>query len=327
MIKRSLVLGGLVAGAFLLPSLANAGVVTGSCVNCHTMHNSQNGVNMNGTTTANPQLLKSTGCTGCHASTDENTASGLPAAGTLAPQVDNVLAGTAASFVLNGGFFTKEANISTQMHNVVGVANIADANLTVAPGGAMNTQITCENCHTNSGHHMTVAGTYRMLTGANTTVSAQTDYGAQAVATALVGTRSENQYDATAMNAFCASCHGGFHQSATPESAAGTQRGAVAGTWLRHPTDIVVTNSGTYPSIVTTTVGGSSDAVLLGSNDGTPAIADAGVVMCLSCHVPHGGPYADLLSFNYAAENAGDTTAQTGCEKCHSYAGSGMAGM
>lgn len=323
MIKRSLVLGGLVAGAFLLPNLANAGVVTGACVNCHTMHNSQNGTNMNGTATGNDQLLIAAGCVGCHASADENTATGKPVTGTLAPQVDNVIAGT-AGFVLNGGYFEKTAGVSAQQHNVATLAAAADAVFgtnTTPGGGARTAQLICQDCHTQAGHHVAAANSYQMLTGANASNDAAQagDYGATAkAATTTAGTRSEILYRSVDMNLFCAGCHGTFHTAAN-------QNGSVVGSnWVRHPTDIAVTNSTLFPSIVTMLNTADTDAVVVGSAAAAPAAGDAGVVMCLSCHVPHGGPYNDLLSFDYTAELAGGTTVSTGCEKCHSYGGNGM---
>ena len=39
--KKNVIIGSLVAGAFLLPAIASAGVVDGRCDNCHTMHASQ----------------------------------------------------------------------------------------------------------------------------------------------------------------------------------------------------------------------------------------------------------------------------------------------
>ncbi len=44
----------------------SSGAITGTCANCHTMHNSQGGVTMNGKSTPNIMLLRST-CMGCHA--------------------------------------------------------------------------------------------------------------------------------------------------------------------------------------------------------------------------------------------------------------------
>lgn len=327
MFKRNLVLGGLIAGAFVLPNLAVAGSVSGVCSNCHTMHNSQAGVAMlSGLTTgsaAQPMLLAGTGCTGCHASADDNNSTGKPAGAGKAPQVDGN--GT-SGWVLNGGYFTKNTTDHTsdaRQHNIVGLTT-RDTVLS-APGGTLNTQLTCGSCHTAQGHHKTATNKYRMLEGTNATIG-QTpkDYGARDVATAYVGARSEVIYNATAMNGFCAGCHATFHNSS--ES---------TGLWTRHPTDVaVVVNGSSSTSIVNYYNNADTDSVVVGYGGTGVAKADApnagtatanATVMCISCHVPHGGPYADLLSFNYTLVTAGSNTAGLGgCEKCHSYSGAGM---
>lgn len=321
MFKRNLVLGGLIAGAFLLPNLAVAGVVTGQCVNCHTMHNSQGGAGMLGLTagsTAKSNLLGGTGCAGCHADpAAENQSNGKSALATRAPQVDNN--GT-SGYILNGGYFTLNGADNIQ-HNVSDDTAIgADAAFTNVPGGSgAYVQISCQSCHSASGHHSPSAGKYRMLTGSNTTIAAGTAYGAKAGAAGVTsGNRRNNIYQATNMNNFCAGCHGTFH-------GASDQGGPAA--WVRHPTDVQVTNSTNYPSIVNYQANADIDAVVVGSTVATPtetAAATDRTVMCISCHVPHGGPYADLLSFNYAANQAGGTTVSTGCETCHSYSSNGM---
>jgi hypothetical protein len=336
MFKRSLVLGGLIAGAFLLPSLA-AAAVEGPCVNCHTMHNSQNGAAVFGTTYGDPakaNLLGGSGCAGCHAvATKENLATGRTAAGSATgdgvPQVDYT---AGAGYVLNGGYFTHatDATKDTVQHNVVGIApDESTIPGGTAPGGTMTTQLVCVDCHSKTGHHKNPAGSYRMLPGTNnTSTSGQaTKYGPKLIdvaAGATVGTRSEVLYQATRMNEMCATCHPTFHTLANQGDGA---------TWLRHPTDVQVTNSTSFPSIVTLKAAGDIDEVVVGTTTlpaGTVRVtsnnaATDGTVMCISCHVPHGGPYKDMLSYNYSPTDnvAGLGGASTGCETCHSY-GTGM---
>lgn len=68
-ISPSAILGvvALFFSAFL-PTLTFA-MVKGPCSNCHTMHNSQNGIAMNfdGSNEPNTHLLRTSGCVGCHA--------------------------------------------------------------------------------------------------------------------------------------------------------------------------------------------------------------------------------------------------------------------
>lgn len=309
MLKRNLLLGGLIAGAFLLPSLAAAGVVDGPCVNCHTMHDSQNGaaVNAGG---PNDALLKGAGCAGCHAHGAANGATGIATSGIAAPQVAD------ATNPLSGGYFTI-ADADNTHHNVLDLTDNQDAVLlNVPPGGAdLGSQLTCSDCHNGSGgHHGTNAG-YRLLGGVTGTPAA--NYGVDLASTDKAGERQNAQYNATAMNTFCANCHGTFHGAAN-------QNGSVAGTFVRHPTDISVANGATAPSIVAMNWGTDLSQVPVGSLNGAGVTND--IVMCISCHVPHGGSRADLLAFNYDATDniAGNGAASVGCESCHSYAGGGM---
>ncbi|MDD2558383.1 MAG: cytochrome c3 family protein, partial [Desulfuromonas sp.] len=44
------------------------------------------------------------------------------------------------------------------------------------------------------------------------------------------------------------------------------------------------------------------------------------MVMCLSCHRPHGSPYADMLRWDYSAQISGEPSpseTHTGCFFCH----------
>ena len=41
------------------------------------------------------------------------------------------------------------------------------------------------------------------------------------------------------------------------------------------------------------------------------------MVMCLSCHRPHGSRYADLLRWDYSAMDAGGGGSDVGCFYCH----------
>lgn len=341
MLKRSVVLGGLIAGAFLLPSVASAGKVTGVCSTCHTMHASQNGV----AGTPHNTLLVGTGCTSCHADPAyDNDSSGKSTATPFAPQVDNHVS-SPAGFINNAGYFDSTAGNSTHQHNVVGATNYADTVITggVAPGGTFpigsgsNPVLTCGDCHGGSGgHHGSTNSSYRLLSGTNTTISTQTDYGAVAAGpTVACGTRSEVAYNATDMNAFCARCHGTFHQSSNPTTAAGNQRSSTSGTWLRHPTDISMAAQKTLGATITPSLQESNFS--LTGNDrvvvGTIGANGSGVtdgLMCLSCHVAHGGPYDDLLSFDYTAQTAGGATPArnlAGCEACHSYGAGAGVGM
>lgn len=306
MFKRSLVIGGMIAGAFLLPNVASAGKVDGACVNCHTMHNSQGNTAMAGATTAGrPTLLKSD-CAGCHASgTGTNDANGVDLANFGAPQIDD------STNILSGGYFNA---ISDATHHNVSNIDAADVDGVlgdVPPGGTdMGAMLSCEDCHQGTGGHHGTSGGFRLLSGVTGTPA--TNYGVNLAATAGVGNRSTASYTGT-MNTFCASCHTNFH---------GAAQGA-AGAWVRHPTDINISTSGTGLAAYST---GHASYATLGDvvPVGTGGTND--LVLCLSCHVPHGSANDDLLAFNYGGSGsyAGDGDAGTGCETCHSYTGTGM---
>ncbi|NTV13054.1 MAG: hypothetical protein HGA96_03835 [Desulfobulbaceae bacterium] len=339
MLRRRVILGGLIAGAFLLPAVAGAGVVTGVCSNCHTMHNSQNGTTpVGGSATPQNTLLLGSGCVGCHAipgagvgSTNDVT-TGKPLDGTMAPQVDNVATAPTGA-VLNGGYFDFTASTDAHQHNILGITTTNDIALTaggnVSPGGAFVVNnagkpvLTCNSCHGAGGlHHGTTGTSYRGLTP-TTTSTANAIYGAKAVGSGFPGTRSGVAYNATSQNLFCASCHGSFHGTVNQDGNSLSQPTG-DGIWIRHPTDIRVVTNANQPSITPINATTDIDQVVVGT-DGT----NNDMVMCLSCHVPHGGPYNDLLSFAYDASNnvasLGTTgTASVGCETCHSYSGHGM---
>jgi hypothetical protein len=293
--KRSLLIGGLIAGAFLLPTLASAGV-SGTCSTCHTMHNSQNANAMNASGavgTLYGTLLKDNGCAGCHTGGDNDSGTGRDALKYGAPQVDD------DAQPVSGGYFPPTGLDQDFAHNVSELYGSAgDTNLGIAPPGAGGSRtgfatFSCSTCHDGSGGHHGVTPGYRMLSGV--TGTGDSNFG--------VAGRDSNVYDGS-INDFCASCHGDFHGNSNQETA------AASGIWKRHPTDISLADySGTSIAITA-----SATAEVVMGDDGAGTID---VVLCLSCHVPHGGAYPDLLSYNYTAIQASDGDATVGCEICH----------
>ena len=110
--------------------------------------------------------------------------------------------------------------------------------------------------------------------------------------------------------AFCTGCHGVFHDYQYDNG------------WIRHPSDAVIPNEREYQY-----VGGASHLYDPLSPVGKQDISDAtpdttvsagsDVVMCLSCHRPHGSPNSDLLRWDYSAMVAGGGGSDTGCFYCH----------
>lgn len=300
----------VVGGVMLMaPRLVGAHSAVGPCADCHTMHNSQNGSpeNLAG---PQPHLLKMT-CVGCHArTTNESNGRATSAGGPAAPQVGPQVAGQI--YQLSGGYFNVDGGLAdATTHNLADLGGSVDSQMSgsTAPGGSSfaienssapgKPLLQCVSCHDSTiGHAQadlartgTSTSSYRMLGRGGQYVVGQGDIDFEAGS-------GQNKYDADSMNKFCATCHGLFH-SATGSS----------GAWVRHPTD------------VSTTV--YAPANYTGTDKVVP-VGDAGsgktnMVMCLSCHRPHGNANLDMIRFTYngSANLANDGTTSQGCETCH----------
>ena len=283
MMKR---LSALLAISFLF-LLFMAGVtmarVSGPCSDCHTMHNSQNGVAV---VSGGPYRALTKGdCVGCHTGTN-NGSNNIPyVLDNSAPTYNfdgtkNTLAGGNFYWVATSGGAT-----DADGHNVAGIAN-ADATLTSPPGfnttdytahGSIGTDWTnnrlscagtygCHGTHTSTddfaaisgAHHaddstidgLTVGTSFRFLYGIKGTEDSDWEY--------TNSSSDHNGYyasdyqttgtmDTASINYLCAECHGNFHlHSQIDDSTTGSP-------WLRHPTDFDMNNVsskeyGNYPN-------------------------------------------------------------------------------
>jgi hypothetical protein len=254
------------------------------CVECHTMHASQNNQQMGEGTPREGLLLLS--CLGCH--TGDNPDS----SGRSAPFVNSTseplydLTGTESNVnTLAGGTFYWSYNFSASEnkgHNVQ--PGQAPTSTDPPGGGTMATQLTCAGatgCHGNQTadndykamtktHHKddstidgnTVGTSYRFLAGK---VGLEDPDWELPNAGAGLSSTKHNQYkgptdppgyddDPTTsdtITSVCAGCHGNFHGStAYPD---GTENNGVPpynkgeSPWLRHPTDIDMADA-TYNS-------------------------------------------------------------------------------
>lgn len=348
---------GISLGVVLATTSLSVAAVSGPCSNCHTMHNSQNASTMavdeegGETATAYPLLTKSN-CLGCH-----NGSLVIP--DNVAPNVMMSYT-TATDPVSAGGSFavwtaSNEAD-DAKVHNVQGIVGLdigtdvwnTEANGVPGLGGdftAMNELsgvesdnpevLTCAGaygCHGNiydssvtdsdegiSGfHHGSDAYRFLMVSGGTeTTVEG---IGSDDYESTGASESKHNVYSASTtqgINRFCANCHPDFHD------ASDTQDGA--GSWIRHPTDNLLsaaaTDSGWDLSRVTTdyqrhpfawqTISDMQTNVAYSATDPGASVA------CVSCHRAHGSPYADLLRFPYDEQDAGSTTVDYGCLGCH----------
>jgi len=204
----------------------------------------------------------------------------------------------------------------------------------------------CEGCHINVRHHANdhsngesgaitaeSEGWYRFLSGHKFTTLGVEGYEDGTWEAGLhdntdhVGATNHNEYLGRAdtdggygfgadggvgntTTAFCTGCHGRFHSEQTDANAM----------WVRHPSDAVIPAEGEYQYVT------SYDPLSPVARPQVPETSSGAVtpgtdmVMCLSCHRPHGSPYADMLRWDYSAQISGgseDAAAGIGCFFCH----------
>ena len=335
----------------ILAPLHSIAKVTGPCVNCHTMHNSQAGVSVVATGEPIPCLLNSD-CIGCHAgiNDDNNTTPYVfhemePTYGTTGTETDtNTLAG--------GNFYWVGMN-DRKGHNAAGVP---DSSLGNTPPGStvpLDGQLTCagvNGCHgdrnvvdlykaMSGAHHnndMTVwkngttsALSYRFLNGVQGLEDPDWEYHPTTAGhhNKYYGKDRTGEIDDAqgTVSSLCGQCHGDFHNG-SEKIASGTFGNGV---WLRHPTDFDMEraksrsgeeykyyNGGTgtdNPYSVISPVATSDTSTNLNTTvfSGT----DDAIVMCLSCHRAHGTPNDAILRWNYKKWPGND--GYNGCAVCH----------
>jgi len=321
--------------------------VTGVCANCHTMHNSQNGTHMiintdiDGTSGGihgggYPSLLRGS-CVGCHTGANNGT--------NTTPYVYNTGIVSYGTDTLAGGNFKWVVTDDAKGHNVKGIPGMTgDLTLTdgapgdknggglcgdschktlFAPVDTVELATGCEGCHLPKHHAPQQAagdtaveanGYYRFLAGHT---PGNGVHGIEDSDWELTNSASDhNEYlgsttlTANTMTGYCVGCHGDFH----------TQQDG-NGEWIRHPSDAVIPNSGEYAAYI------SYDPNVPVARPDLTSIGAAGIVvpgtdmvMCLSCHRPHGSPYNDMLRWDYDGMVAGGGGGAdgTGCFTCHS---------
>jgi len=331
--------------------------VTGMCANCHTMHNSQNNTHqminteIDGTGGLGGTLLNDGGypaltrgsCVGCHTGTNTGTST--------TPYVYNTEAVYYDNDTLAGGNFKWVVTDDAKGHNVSGIPGMTgDVALSAgAPGGVgggmcgtnschttlynptnpTNTATLdtgCEGCHLEPKHHApqqaagAVAveenGYFRFLSGhmgpgLNGGVHGIEDGDYEFTKSAVDHNEYLGDADLTSntMTGYCVGCHGDFHNQKDGN-----------GAWIRHPSDAVIPTTGEYAAYTA-----YDPTVPVARPDLTNIIATETVVpgtdmvMCLSCHRPHGSPYDDMLRWDYGDMVAGGSSAVgTGCFTCHS---------
>jgi len=325
--------------------------VTGTCGNCHTMHNSQNNTHMmiNETIdgTGGPggggyaALTRGT-CVGCH--TGENIMGGTT------PFVYSTNTVTYGEDTLAGGNFKWVVDDDAMGHNVKGIPGLmGDVALSAgAPGDYIGAGCTdschetlaapkdttgtalatgCQGCHLDPQHHADqqatggvateVNGFFRFLSGhmGGDGVHGIEDPNWERDPSVF----NHNEYlgenattgTSNTMTGYCIGCHGKFHEQENNNE------------WIRHPSDGVLPNEGEYnaytlydPNVPIA----RPDLASIGDSSAVRPGTD--MVMCLSCHRAHGSPYKDMLRWQYTSMTAGTGdpigNEGAGCMKCHS---------
>lgn len=119
---------------------------------------------------------------------------------------------------------------------------------------------------------------------------------------------------------FCATCHGNFHNGAGSLGVDSNDT-ALKSPWIRHPTDIDMSNTGEYANY-----GGTKNEYMviapLGSSTVVSAPLDTvfatsgdAIVTCISCHRAHGSKYASNLRWDY--KHWPSSGGLNGCGICH----------
>ena len=298
-----------------------------------------------GTPQATPnETLLIADCVGCHTSTSDKTI--IERGGSRIPIVYNTV--PPAVPLAGGNFYwvTQTASYGNAYgHNVLGIAD-ADT-LTEAPGNVNDCASSCHcslattgynspgccGCHLNPAHHAddtgpivgtaspSTDGYFRFLSGHMSgnnhgvcgIENPNWNYGADKDNhNEYLGWSGDKEYAAGfynlghTMTAFCSGCHGNFHVEQDS-----------SGNWLRHPSDAVIPNSGEYASAF-----GAShfyDSTIPVARPILTAVTDTvaigtDLVMCLSCHRPHGSPYYKLMRWDYKNWPGGG---DDGCSTCH----------
>jgi len=352
--KKSLIFILSIIFSIVLYSHINA-EVAGNCVNCHTMHSSQGGADMadyGSSSGANPCLTRGD-CIGCHAYDTSGSVNVKDIEGSLVPQVFH----NAATDLAAGNFkYIATGTDDAKGHNVADID--VEGTLTSGPPGDENTtgittDLTCagvKGCHgdravtdetasVKGAHHAgvsglcdtadTVANSYRFLKGVKGYENMDATYKYQNYSSqyhneyygvSSKGTESgKTSAGGNTISGLCAECHGYLHGPDSGDITSGT-----ASPWLRHPTDIVLTNSGEYTnyttySIVAPVARPSGSGALATINSATNITVTPGtdIIMCLSCHGAHATNYYKLMRWDYKSTTL--ATALSGCIVCHTW--------
>jgi predicted CXXCH cytochrome family protein len=344
---------------FLILSIpvTSLAAITGPCVNCHTMHNSQGGAAMatyGGETGPNSFLTRGS-CIGCHAQGTGNKI--VTIGGSDIPQVYH----TDASGDLAGGNFKYIDTDDNRGHNVSDFGN-PDGTLNSAPGHHSTTQpttntLTCAGHNGCHGYRRFSAGSgLRTLKGAHhgnvdgkcdsaTTVANSYRFLYNVKGFENMGANKYQNLNATDHNEYfgttnpgdygCTPCHDmGDDMKITPPNKTISGfcatchsnfhklsgiGGSTTGPFTRHPTDVVLPDdvSKEYKDYTSYSVEAPVGRTTVPDAPSGTVTPGTDVVTCLSCHAAHATNYPDMLRWDYTTMIAGGGSNTTGCFTCH----------
>lgn len=108
------------------------------------------------------------------------------------------------------------------------------------------------------------------------------------------------------ISSFCATCHDLFY---------GRESVGLSSPWFRHPSDIVIPSGKEFDQYTVYNVTAPVARTTLPDSPRSDVIPGQDVVMCLSCHYAHAGPYPSMLRWNYSNVTGNQSN---GCKVCHS---------
>lgn len=339
----------------LLPPAAVEAKVSGPCVDCHTMHNSQGGSPMvrNGATPL-PSLLRNT-CLGCHTGSNNGSFDGSWAhapmvLSTSEPEYgDTGTETTPATTTLAGGNFFWSISNEYTGHNVADINNTSRT----APGGAASGPLNCagtSGCHGDTtvadpyqslagSHHTndmtawkdgsTVAKSYRFLNGVQGLEDPAYEFQPTKNAhNKYYGLHRGSEADSGGtISSLCGRCHGDFHHGSGNIANTTAPLAFGDGVWLRHPTDFDMAQANTSAEYDNYNGGGgtgndysvispvATESATTAVNATVYSAGNDAVVMCLSCHRAHGTKFSYSLRWNYKLWPG--SGGYNGCAVCH----------
>lgn len=261
------------------------------CSDCHTIHNSQNGLPMryDGQYEPSPRLLRHANslslCLYCHDGGNPN-----------APDVIMPVAYTADP---SGGYFENSGSSSSEKGH-----NLNSSVSGTPPGGADSLILTCSSCHDPHGtpnYRNLLENTPGTGNSGNVSVAVVQDVMPDGFNPSSVYIPGNVLYK-SGMSAWCNDCHQDFHGKS------GREEGNTE-PWLRHPQDEQI--FGAYGADYSHWSGAISNRVEVESpeDDFIPSADDE--VFCLSCHKAHGSDFGSSLIY------ADGVTKISTCQQCH----------